>query len=232
MLPNHSPLVIAEQFGTLESLYPDRIDLGLGRAPGTDQSPLRALRRDWPQRRGLFPQRRAGVAWRISNLPHRGSGSRGAGRRAKHSVWLLGSSLFGAQLAAYLGLPYAFASHFAPGDMVDALSVYRATFQPSAQLDRPYAMLTVNVYAADTDAEARRHFTSLQQAFINLRRGTPGKVPPPVDDIESYGSPEERAGLAHALSCSFVGSATTVETGLRIPRSPQSRRTHDRGSFP
>ena len=128
-------------------------------------------------------------------------------------IWILGSSLYGAQLAAYLGLPYAFASHFAPADMVEALAVYRATFQPSAQLDHPYAMLTVNVFAADTDAEARRYFTSLQQAFINLRRGTPGKLPAPIDDIEAYGSPEERAGLVHALSCSFVGTARDGRAG-------------------
>jgi luciferase family oxidoreductase group 1 len=215
MLPNHAPLVIAEQFGTLNALFPDRIDLGLGRAPGTDPYTARALRRDLAARAEQFPHdirelqayfEPASAGQRIHAVPGEGSNI---------PIWLLGSSLYGAQLAAYMGLPYAFASHFAPADMVDALTVYRATFQPSAQLDRPCAMLTVNVYAADSDAEARRHFTSLQQAFINLRRGMPGKVPPPIDDIESYGTPEERAGLAHALSCSFVGSAATIETGLR-----------------
>jgi luciferase family oxidoreductase group 1 len=215
MLPNHAPLVIAEQFGTLAALFPDRIDLGLGRAPGTDPYTARALRRDLAARAEQFPHdirelqayfEPASPGQRVHAVPGEGSNI---------PIWLLGSSLYGAQLAAYLGLPYAFASHFAPADMVEALAVYRATFQPSAQLDRPYAMLTVNVYAADSDAEARRHFTCLQQAFINLRRGTPGKVPPPVDDIESYGSAEERAGLTHALSCSFVGSASTVERGLR-----------------
>jgi luciferase family oxidoreductase group 1 len=130
-------------------------------------------------------------------------------------LWILGSSLYGAQLAAHLGLPYAFASHFAPDDMMRALEIYRATFRPSKQLDRAYAMLTVNVFAADTDAEARHHFTSLQQAFLNLRRGRPGQVPPPIDDIERFWSAGEKAGVEHALSCSFVGSTDTVEQGLR-----------------
>jgi luciferase family oxidoreductase group 1 len=215
MLPNHAPLLIAEQFGTLASLFPDRIDLGLGRAPGTDQYTARALRRDLATRAEQFPQdirelqayfEPASPGQRIHAIP---------GEGLNVPLWLLGSSLYGAQLAAYLGLPYAFASHFAPADMLEALQVYRATFQPSAQLDRPYEMLTVNVFAADTDAEARRQFSSLQQAFLNLRRGMPGKVPAPRDGIEALLSPEEKAGLNHALSCSFVGSATTVEHGLR-----------------
>jgi luciferase family oxidoreductase group 1 len=215
MLPNHAPLIIAEQFGTLASLFPERIDLGLGRAPGTDQHTARALRRDLMARAEEFPHdvrelqayfAPASAGQRIRAVP---------GEGLNVPIWLLGSSLYSAQLAAYLGLPFAFASHFAPADMMAALNVYRSNFQPSAQLARPHAMLTVNVFAADTDAEARRHFSSLQQAFVNLRRGSPGKVPPPLEDIESFWSPEEKAGVLHALSCSFVGAADTVERGLR-----------------
>jgi luciferase family oxidoreductase group 1 len=215
MLPNHAPLVIAEQFGTLASLFPDRIDLGLGRAPGTDQPTMRALRRDMVTRGDEFPQdvqelqgyfaSNAG-SQRIRAIP-------GAGLNVP--IWLLGSSLYSAQLAAFLGLPFAFASHFAPDDLMHALELYRTKFQPSAQLDKPYAMPTVNVFAADDDAQARRQFTSLQQAFINLRRGTPGQLPPPIEDIEEFWSTEEKAGVARALSCSFVGSADKVEEGLR-----------------
>ena len=215
MLPNHAPLVVAEQFGTLASLYPERIDLGLGRAPGTDQLTARALRRDLTTRaedfgydiqelQSYFAPALPGQ--RICAVP---------GEGLKVPIWLLGSSLYGAQLAALLGLPYAFASHFAPDEMMRALHLYRSTFRSSAQLDRPYAMLTVNVFAADSDAAARHHFTSLQQAFLNLRRGRPGKVPAPVDDLDSLCSPEEKAGLEHALRYSFVGSAATVEQGLR-----------------
>lgn len=215
MLPNHAPLVIAEQFGTLASLFPDRIDLGLGRAPGTDMLTARALRRDLATRAEQFAYdvqelqayfAPASAGQRVRAVPGEGTNV---------PIWILGSSLYGAQLAAHFGLPYAFASHFAPADMTEALQVYRATFKPSAQLDRPRAMLTVNVYAADTDAEARRHFTSLQQAFVNLRRGSPGQVPPPIDDIERFWLPEEKAGVLHALSCSFVGSPATVGQGLR-----------------
>ena len=215
MLPNHAPLIIAEQFGTLASLFPDRIDLGLGRAPGTDQYTARALRRDLNARAEQFPHdvrelqayfEPASPGQRIHAVP---------GEGLNVPIWLLGSSLYSAQLAAYLGLPFAFASHFAPADMMDALNAYRSNFQPSAQLARPHAMLTVNVFAADTDTEARRHFSSLQQAFVNLRRGSPGKVPPPLDDIESFWSPEEKPGVLHALSCSFVGAADTIAQGLR-----------------
>jgi luciferase family oxidoreductase group 1 len=215
MLPNHSPLVIAEQFGTLASLYPDRIDLGLGRAPGTDQLTSRALRRDLATRAEHFPQDvqelQAYFAPAVEGQALRAV----PGEGLDVPLWILGSSLYGAQVAALLGLPYAFASHFAPDEMMRALEVYRANFAPSAQLDRPHAMLTVNVFAADTDAEARYHFTSLQQAFLNLRRGRPGQVPPPVDNIEAFWSAGERVGVEHALSCSFVGSADTVERGLR-----------------
>jgi luciferase family oxidoreductase group 1 len=215
MLPNHAPLVIAEQFGTLAALFPDRIDLGLGRAPGTDPLTARALRRDLSSRAEHF-------AHDVQELqaylgpPDSGQRIRAVpGEGSNVPIWLLGSSLYSAQLASYLGLPFAFASHFAPADMIEALQVYRTTFQASAQLKEPYAMLTVNVFAADTDAEARRHFTSLQQAFINLRRGRPGKVPAPVDDIERIWLPDEKPGVLHALSCSFVGSASTIEPGLR-----------------
>ena len=213
MLPNHSPLVIAEQFGTLETLFPGRIDLGLGRAPGTDQMTLRALRRD-PEAAENFPrdvmelQALLGPAQpgqRVRAVP-------GAGTNVP--LWILGSSLFGAQLAAAFGLPYAFASHFAPDALMQALEVYRAGFQPSEQLDRPYAMVGVNVVAADTDAEARRLFTTPQQSFANLIRGTRGLLPPPIDDIESYWAPMEKMQASNMLSCSFVGSADTVRRGL------------------
>jgi luciferase family oxidoreductase group 1 len=214
MLPNHSPLVIAEQFGTLASLYGDRIDLGLGRAPGTDQLTARALRRDLMSRAEDFPrdvqELQAYLAPSVEGQQLRAV----PGEGTNVPLWILGSSLYGAQVAALLGLPYAFASHFAPDEMVRAMEVYRGNFRPSAQIDRPYAMLTVNVFAAETDAEARYHFSSLQQAFLNLRRGRPGEVPPPVDDIEALYSAGERAGVEHALACSFVGSAETVERGL------------------
>jgi luciferase family oxidoreductase group 1 len=214
MLPNHSPLIIAEQFGTLASLYPDRIDLGLGRAPGTDQLTSRALRRDLATRAEAFPQDvqelQAYFAPAVEGQALRAV----PGEGLNVPLWILGSSLYGAQVAALLGLPYAFASHFAPDEMMRALEVYRANFAPSAQLKRPHAMLTVNVFAADTDAEARYHFTSLQQAFLNLRRGRPGQVPPPVDNIEAFWSAGEKVGVEHALSCSFVGSTDTVERGL------------------
>jgi luciferase family oxidoreductase group 1 len=214
MLPNHSPLIIAEQFGTLASLYPDRIDLGLGRAPGTDQLTSRALRRDLATRAEAFPQDvqelQAYFAPAVEGQALRAV----PGEGLNVPLWILGSSLYGAQVAALLGLPYAFASHFAPDEMMRDLEVYRANFAPSAQLKRPHAMLTVNVFAADTDAEARYHFTSLQQAFLNLRRGRPGQVPPPVDNIEAFWSAGEKVGVEHALSCSFVGSTDTVERGL------------------
>jgi len=217
MLPNHSPLVIAEQFGTLASLYPGRIDLGLGRAPGTDQMTARALRRDLNSGADRFPQDVVELQGYFA--PARpGSPSTGVravpGEGLDVPIWLLGSSLFGAQLAAALGLPYAFASHFAPDAMMDALALYRSRFEPSRQLDRPYAMLGVNVFAADTETEARRQFTSLQQAFVNLRRGSPGQVPPPIDDIRSHASAAELAGMEHALSCSAVGAPDTVERQL------------------
>lgn len=213
MLPNHSPLVIAEQFGTLESLYPGRIDLGLGRAPGTDQRTLRALRRD-PMSADNFPQDVRELQAFLSPLRPGQTVQAVPGAGLNVPIWILGSSLFGAQLAAELGLPYAFASHFAPDALMPALQIYRTEFKPSAQLDRPYAMVGANVIAADTDTEATRLFTSAQQAFTNAVRGTRGKLPPPIDDIESYWSPLEKAQTSNMLACSFVGSPQTVQRGL------------------
>jgi luciferase family oxidoreductase group 1 len=215
MLPNHSPLVIAEQFGTLESLYPGRIDLGLGRAPGSDQRTARALRRHLGESAESFPQdvvelqsyfRAAQPGQAVQAVP-------GAGLAIP--IWLLGSSLFSAQLAAALGLPFAFASHFAPGYMKSAIDIYRSQFQPSAQLDRPYVMLGVNVFAADTDEQARRLFSSLQQQFLALIRGTPGPLNPPVDSMEHLWSPPEKAHIEQSLAISVVGAPDTVRNGLR-----------------
>lgn len=214
MLPNHSPLVVAEQFGTLASLYPGRIDLGLGRAPGTDVQTARALRRDAVDSADQFPQDVLELQGYLA-AAQPGQHLRAVpGEGLEVPIWLLGSSLFSAQLAAMLGLPFAFASHFAPDLMRQALDIYRSRFEPSRQLDRPYAMLAANVVAADTDAEARRQFTSQQQSFVNLRRGTPGQVPPPIDDIDSFWSPAERAMVERSLAVSFVGSPETVRRGL------------------
>jgi luciferase family oxidoreductase group 1 len=215
MLPNHAPLVIAEQFGTLESLYPGRIDLGLGRAPGSDQRTARALRRNLGESAESFPQdvvelqsyfRAAEPGQAVQAVP-------GAGLAIP--IWLLGSSLFSAQLAAALGLPFAFASHFAPGYMTAAIEIYRSRFQPSAQLDRPYVMIGVNVFAADTDDEGRRLFTSLQQQFLNLIRGTPGPLNPPADSMDRLWSPPEKAHIDQSLAISVVGAPDTVQKGLR-----------------
>jgi luciferase family oxidoreductase group 1 len=214
MLPNHAPLVIAEQFGTLESLYPGRIDLGLGRAPGTDQRTARALRRtlmtgeddfarDVLELKSYFGPPQPGQ--RVRAVP---------GTGLNVPLWLLGSSLYSAQLAAALSLPFAFASHFAPDYLMQALDVYRRQFRPSDELHKPYAMLCVNVFAAATDEEARRLFTSVQQQFISLRRGDPGPVPPPVETMEGRWSEIERAGVEHALAYSVVGSPVTVRRGL------------------
>ena len=213
MLPNHAPLLIAEQFGTLATLYPGRIDLGLGRAPGTDQLTLRALRRN-PMAADTFPQDVIELQALLGPAQPGQSVQAVPGTDTNVPLWILGSSLFGAQLAAHLGLPYAFASHFAPDALLPALQVYRETFQPSAQLDRPYAMIGVNVIAAETDAEAQRLFTSPQQSFSNLVRGARGKLPPPVDDIEAYWTPMEKAQASRMLSCSAVGSPDTVRRSL------------------
>jgi luciferase family oxidoreductase group 1 len=213
MLPNHSPLVIAEQFGTLASLYPGRIDLGLGRAPGTDQRTLLALRRN-PASSDNFPQDVLELQALLGPLQPGQIIQAVPGAGTNVPLWILGSSLFGAQLAAMLGLPYAFASHFAPDALMQALQVYRANFKPSEQAGKPYAMVGVNVIAADTDEEARRLFTSPQQAFTNIFRGTRGKLQPPIDDIESYWSPSEKAQASNMLRCSVVGSRQTVREGL------------------
>lgn len=210
MLPNHAPLVIAEQFGTLEALFPGRIDLGLGRAPGTDQVTARALRRGQISTADTFPQDVQELQGYF--LPARpGQPVRAVpGAGLSVPIWLLGSSLFSAQLAAALGLRYAFASHFAPDDLEEALRLYREQFRPSVELPRPYAMAAVPVYAAETDAEAARLFTSLQQNFLNLRRGTPGPLLPPVETMEGQWSAPERAGVMHAFREAIVGSPTTV----------------------
>jgi len=214
MLPNHSPLVIAEQFGTLAALFPGRIELGLGRAPGTDGLTARALRRDSDAGAETFPEdvvelqayfKPVQPGQRIRAVP-------GAGLEVP--IWLLGSSLYSAQLAAALGLPFAFASHFAPDLLQQAVEIYRARFRPSDQLARPCVMLGLNVFAAETDAAARRLFTSVQQAFVNLRRGEPGPLPPPVDTMEGRWSPAEKATAEHTLRYAIVGSAETVRCGL------------------
>ena len=213
MLPNHAPIVIAEQFGTLEALHPGRIDLGLGRAPGTDQLTVLALRRD-PTSADTFPQEVVELQRYLADpLPgQRVQATPGAG--AWVPLWILGSSLFGAQLAAMLGLPYAFASHFAPDALLPALEVYRSTFEPSEQLQQPYAMVGANVIVADDDESAHRLFTSAQQSFANILRGRRGKLPPPIDDIESFWTPAEKERASGMLRRSYVGSPETVRTGL------------------
>jgi luciferase family oxidoreductase group 1 len=213
MLPNHAPYVIAEQFGTLARLYPGRIDLGLGRAPGTDQITLHVLRRP-PEAAENFPQdvlelqaflAPARPGQRIQAVPAAGT---------EVPLWILGSSNFGAMLAAELGLPYAFASHFAPDLLIGALQIYRSRFKPSQQLDRSYAMVGVNIIAAESDDEARRLATTQQMSFTNIFRGARGLSQPPIDDIESYWSPMEKAEAMRMLARSIVGSADTVRTGV------------------
>jgi len=213
MLPNHAPLVIAEQFGTLARLFPGRIDLGLGRAPGTDQETVRALRRTWASAEN-FPQDVLEIqsyfapvqpGQRVQAVPAAGT---------EVPIWILGSSLFGAQLAAELGLPYAFASHFAPDLLLPALQIYRARFKPSQQLAEPYAMVGVNVIAAATDQQARRLATTQQMSFADIFRGARGLSKPPIDDIESYWSPIEKAQAQQMLARSIIGSVDTVRAGL------------------
>ncbi len=213
MLPNHSPLQVAEQFGTLASLYPDRIDLGLGRAPGTDQPTARALRRYFDSA-DQFPQD-------VRELLHyfepaqKGQAVRAVpGAGIPVPVWLLGSSLFSARLSAAMGLPFAFASHFAPDAMDEALAVYRREFRASQYLQAPYAVLGMNVVASESEAEAKRLFTTQQQSFVNLRRGLPGLIPPPIDDIEAFWQPHEKAGVQNALACAVVGDVKQVQEGL------------------
>ncbi len=214
MLPNHSPLVIAEQFGTLESLFPGRIDLGLGRAPGSDQATARAMRRDVFESPDQFPQDVVELM-RYFAPATQGQHIRAVpGTGLQVPVWILGSSTYGAQLAAELGLPYAFASHFAPAQMMQAIEVYRARFKPSAQLGKPYVMLGFNVFAADSDEEGQFLATSMQQAFVNLRSGRPSKLQPPRAGYEEGLTPPERAILAQTLTCAAIGSPATVRRQL------------------
>ena len=213
MLPNHSPLVIAEQFGTLEALYPGRIDLGLGRAPGTDQRTVRALRRDWASAEE-FPQDVLELQALLAP-PEPGQAIVAVpGAGANVPLWILGSSLYGAQLAALLGLPYAFASHFAPAALLQALEAYRSMFKPSAQQHTPYAMAGLHVVAADGDEQARRLFTSTQQQFTNMVRNRRGKLQPPIDDIETYWTPPEKAQALSMLKYALFGSPAAVRRGL------------------
>lgn len=214
MLPNHSPLVIAEQFGTLESLYPGRIDLGLGRAPGSDQRTAHALRRDLQSDADQFPQDVVELMDYMSKSP-RQPVMAVPGRGTEVPVWILGSSTFGAQLAAHLGLPYAFASHFAPQQLMQAIRIYRETFKPSAQLDRPYVMAGFNIFAADSEAEAHLLASSWQQSFVNLRSGRPGRLPPPVENYRGRVGPAENALLDSVLSCAAIGTRDSVRAGLQ-----------------
>ena len=213
MLPNHSPMIIAEQFGTLATLFPNRIDLGLGRAPGTDQRTLQALRRD-PGASEYFPQDVLELQALLGPAQENQAIHAIPGEDTNVPLWILGSSLFGAQLAAALGLPYAFASHFAPQALMQAVSVYRERFEPSAQLDKPYVMVGCNAIVANTEDEAKRLFTSPQQNFTRMVRGTRGQLPPPVDDIEDFWSPMEKSQSSSMLACSFHGSKATIKDEL------------------
>lgn len=213
MLPNHAPLIIAEQFGTLATLFPDRIDLGLGRAPGTDQATLRALRRD-PASADSFPHDVLELQALLAPAQPGQTIRAVPGAGTEVPLWILGSSTFGAQLAAEFGLPYAFASHFAPDALDIALEIYRTRFKPSKQLTKPYAMVGINIIAADSDAEARQLATTQQMSFVDLHRGTRGLSKPPIDDIEAYWSPLERAQAARMLACSIVGARDKVRAGM------------------
>ncbi|HEY1033920.1 MAG TPA: LLM class flavin-dependent oxidoreductase [Pseudoxanthomonas sp.] len=213
MLPNSAPLQVAEQFGTLAALFPGRIDLGVGRAPGTDQATARALRR-YHDSAEAFPQDVQELLHYFQPVQPGQAVQAVPGAGLDVPVWILGSSLFGARLAAALGLPYAFASHFAPAAMTEALALYRRDFRPSAQLRQPYAMLALNVVGADSRGEAGRLFTTLQQTFVRLRRGEVGLVPPPIDDIEAFWSPAEKAMVGQALACSVVGDAADLREGI------------------
>jgi len=214
MLPNHSPIVIAEQFGTLASLFPGRIDLGLGRAPGTDQATLRALRRS-NESADRFPQDVLELQAFLAPAVPGQTIQAVPGVGTEVPLWILGSSTFGAQVAAAYGLPYGFASHFAPTALDMALEVYRARFKPSAQQDRPHAMVGINIIAAETDEAARRLATTQQMSFADLFRGARGLSRPPIDDIETYWSPAEKMQAMNMLACTIVGSPQTVREGLQ-----------------
>lgn len=215
MLPNHSPLVIAEQFGTLEALFPGRIDLGLGRAPGSDQLTARALRRNLASDPEEFPQDVVELMEYFQPTDASSPVRAIPGLGLKVPLWILGSSLFGAQVAAALGLPFAFASHFAPAQMMEAIDIYRRHFRPSPDHEKPYVMLGFNVFAADSDAEAQVLATSMQQAFINLRSGRPTRLQPPVPEFSATLGPAEQALLRQILACSAIGSADTVREGIQ-----------------
>lgn len=214
MLPNHSPIVIAEQFGTLASLYPGRIDLGLGRAPGTDRRTMVALRVD-PRASESFPQDVMELQVLLGPLQEGQTIQAVPGTDTNVPLWILGSSTFGSQLAAALGLPYAFASHFAPDQLLPAMQIYRETFKPSAQLAQPYAMAGVNVICAETDEEAKYLFTSLQMRFADMHRGERGLTKPPIDDIETYWTASEKMQAQRMLAATFVGSPSTVKSQLQ-----------------
>jgi luciferase family oxidoreductase group 1 len=216
MLPNHAPLVVAEQFGTLATLYPGRIDLGLGRAPGTDQPTMRALRRTLAGAdEDRFPQDVLELQAYLGEAQPRQVVRAIPGQGTQVPIWLLGSSLYSAQLAAHLGLPFAFASHFAPDMLMQALQIYRSTYRPSTRWPKPHAMVAVNVVAAPTDEEAAWHFTSIQQRFLGMQRGVRGPLPPPVDDIESLWTPAERAQVQRMLAVSAVGGPTQVPLQIK-----------------
>ena len=215
MLPNHAPLVIAEQFGTLESLYPGRIDLGLGRAPGTDQMTARALRRDLLGSDDRFPQDVRELQHYLGPLQDGQSVKAIPGANTEVPIWILGSSLYGAQLAAHFGLPYAFASHFAPEQLLEAMKIYRELFKPSDKLDKPYCAFLMNVVAADTDEEAAHLFTTLQQNVVRMRRNTRGQLPPPIPNLDEFCEPHEKAAAAHTLQVSAVGSLETIKKEMR-----------------
>ncbi len=213
MLPNHSPLVIAEQFGTLETLFPGRIDLGLGRAPGSDQATWQAMRRD-PMTSDRFPQDVMELHMLLGPLRTGQRVQAVPGTDTHVPLWILGSSLFGAQLAAELGLPYAFASHFAPAALLSALALYRERFRPSPVLERPYAMVGVNIIAADTDAEAKHLATTQQMSIADLFRGARGLSQPPIDDIESYWTASEKGMARSFFERAIIGAPDTVRTGM------------------
>jgi luciferase family oxidoreductase group 1 len=215
MLPNHAPLVIAEQFGTLESLYPGRIELGLGRAPGTDQMTARALRRDLLGSDDRFPQDVRELQYYFGPLQEGQSVKAIPGVNTNVPIWILGSSLYGAQLAAHFGLPYAFASHFAPEQLLEAMKIYRDLYKPSAQHASPYSAFVMNVVAADTDEEARHLFTTLQQNVVRMRRNTRGQLPPPIANLDEFCEPHERTAADHTLQVSVVGSLETIKKGMR-----------------
>jgi luciferase family oxidoreductase group 1 len=215
MLPNHAPLVVAEQFGTLASLFPGRIELGLGRAPGTDQMTARALRRDLQSSSDQFPQDVQELQFYFDDVQPGQAVKAIPGAGLHVPIWILGSSTYGAQVAAHFGLPYAFASHFAPEALMQALHAYKSLFKPSSQQAKPHAGVGVNIVAADTDEQARYLFTTHQQHATRMRRNTRGQIPPPIDDIETFWTPYEKVSVSEQLSCSVVGSPETVRRGLQ-----------------